>query len=71
MTCLQISDEKLSPSARFHVRRISNSTLTIIIATDVSQILYDGYLSHDLSSRGMTTNERSDDDDAEHQLPLH
>jgi len=32
-------------------------------------MLYDGYLSHDLSSRGMTTNERSYDDDAEHQLP--
>jgi hypothetical protein len=32
-------------------------------------MLYDGYLSHDLSSRGMTTNECSDDDDAEHRLP--
>ena len=37
---------------RFPIRRTSNPTLIIIITKNVSQLLYNDYLSHDLSSSG-------------------
>jgi hypothetical protein len=48
------SDELLSPSARVPIRRISNPTRIIIMTKKVSQMSYDGYLYHDLSSSGIT-----------------